>query len=160
MGLSVSATRMVSTRVKRYLGKLAYAFEGLRLLRRLGSFRCRLRGAEGAMDFDAHQLIIANGCFYGDTVLAADASVTNNQFLVCAMAPVHGWRLVRLWASFLIGKRTRMPELHCFPAHEFWVETDPPQYIGIDGEETMQTPAHFSVAPQALQVLVPAGFRV
>lgn len=39
------------------------------------------------------------------------------------------------------------------------ITTLPPQYIDVDGEVVTQTPARFSLAGEALRVLVPATFE-
>jgi diacylglycerol kinase (ATP) len=42
---------------------------------------------------------------------------------------------------------------------EVTVETDPVQDIDVDGEITTQTPGHFTVAIEALKVMVPLDFQ-
>lgn len=41
---------------------------------------------------------------------------------------------------------------------EFWLETDPPQPLDVDGEVYGATPVRLSLAAEALRVMVPLTF--
>lgn len=159
IGLSAEAVRTTTHSLKRYLGKLAYVWVGAKVLLQHRAFDCHIRTDNQDFTLHTHEVIIANGRFFGDTMLAANASVSNRKLFVCTMETLNRWQLTNLWIALLRGKHSEYYEIHCFSAEHLWVETDPPQYINIDGEATTQTPAHFSVAPQALKVLVPQMYR-
>lgn len=141
---------------KRRLGKLAYVVMGARLLLRYRPFRCRLC-VEGQADIEllTHEIIVANGRYYGDTVLDTGATVRDAHLTVLAMHAVNRWQLARLWLAFLARRTMALTCARCLAVTAVALDTDPPQYIDLDGEATIRTPAVFRVAPRALRVLVP-----
>ena len=47
--------------------------------------------------------------------------------------------------------------LQHYTGREILIQTDPEQPLALDGELREHTPATFSIAPQALFVMAPAG---
>ncbi len=155
IGVSADMARSTSSGLKRFLGKLAYVLVGAAVVTQHRSFLCRVRTEDGQTTFPTHEMIIANGRFFGVTLLDADASVHNRTFTVCIMQTLSRWELFMLWAHFLLGHPSAFRTIRCFAAHDLWVDADPPQEIDVDGETRLHTPAHFRVAPDALKALIP-----
>jgi diacylglycerol kinase family enzyme len=63
--------------------------------------------------------------------------------------------LAKIWATIAIGRNPDGPELETIRTPEFTLETEPRQYVSIDGEPITQTPLQVAVARQALNILVP-----
>jgi diacylglycerol kinase (ATP) len=156
LGITATAVHDTSWRLKVLLGKLAYVLVGLGHLANHRPFTCQLVTDGGRQEFRTHQLIIANGPYFGDLPLTDRTALTNRQLTICRILPLGRWRLLWRWAIMLLTHRPLPDTVQCLLATELWLDTFPPQLIDVDGEATLSTPAHFSVAPHALKVLVPA----
>lgn len=155
IGMSAVLARSTTSMLKRFFGKLAYVLVGAAVLTQHRTFLCRVRAGEAQTTFPTHELIIANGRFFGVTLLDEAASVHSRTFTVCIMQTLSRWELAKLWARFLLGRPSAFRAIRCFDAGELWVDADPPQEIDIDGETRLHTPAHFHIAPDALKALIP-----
>ncbi|MHB9134512.1 MAG: diacylglycerol/lipid kinase family protein [Armatimonadota bacterium] len=158
IGMSVIAAQATPGGLKRFLGKLAYVVTGAGEVLRHRPFQCILRVGDQQQTFSTHELIIANGRYYGDTRLPAGASVLSDKLVIVSIDTPNPWRLLQVWTTLLRGNRKVFAELRRLAAEEIHIDTDPPQPIDLDGEVKRDTPATFSVAPQAMNILVPEGF--
>jgi len=159
LGLSADIARRVPRRLKRFGGVLSYALVGITNLLTRRAFRCRLTLDGGAHTLQTHQVVIANGSFFGITKLAPDARVDNRRLIVFTMNTLSRWQTVKLWVAFWLGKHGAFSEALYFTTKDVTIETDPPQYIDVDGETTIPTPVRITLAPAALKVLAPAAFE-
>jgi hypothetical protein len=95
--MSVALTNELSGRLKRSLGRLSYAVAGARAFARHPTFRARLTrpGAAEVMDEAVvHQVVVANGRFYGGGVLVARASTLDDGLLTAyALGTRSRWQL-------------------------------------------------------------------
>ena len=159
IGLTVAATRITPWHLKRLIGPSAYVLAGVYQFFLHQPFQCHLVIDRQERTLQTHQLIIANGRYFGDTMLSENASVTNQKLILYSMTPLERWQLARLWLSIFRHQPAPLPGLEQIIAQEIIVETDPMQYLAIDGEIRGQTPAHFVSAPQALYVMVPCPLQ-
>ncbi len=155
IGLSAEMARTTPARLKHYVGQLAYVLVGARILLRHQPFLCTVRIADSQRSYRTHEVVIANGRVFGDTVLTEDASITSGKLVIATMETLNRRQLLARWLAFLLGRQTAFRGVYHFTAEDVWIDTTPPQAIDIDGEVTAHTPAHFTVAPRALKVLVP-----
>lgn len=156
IGLTVAATRITPWLLKRLIGPSAYVLAGIYQFCLHRSFACRLIIDGEPRTLQTHQLIIANGRYFGETMLSDDASVTNQQLTLYHMTPLERWQLARLWLSIFRRQPSPLPGLEQILVREILVETDPAQCLAIDGELRGQTPARFVSAPRALYVMTPS----
>jgi len=155
IGLSVAAARFTPSLLKRYLGSVAYVLTGIYRLFSHNAFLCRLEIDGEPHVFQTHELIIANGRYFGKTLLVSDASVTNQQLVICSMAPLDRWKLGTLFITLLRQREATLSGLEFLTGHQIRVETEPSQRLSLDGEIHGETPATFSIAPGALKIMVP-----
>ncbi len=158
-GFSAEVARNTSHRLKKILGPLAYGFAALRKFFRHRSFSCTLQIDHQQHKIKTHQVIIANGSFMGKTFLTPTISPDDRTLIVFTMEMLNRWQMLKLWIAFFLGKYTAFSEAKYFVTREARIETDPRQYIIVDGETTTQTPVTVSLAPEALKVMVPQSFQ-
>ncbi len=158
IGLSAEMAWGTPPALKRALGVFAYVYVGLRLLWRHRPFVARFTYDGETRATRTHEIIIANGRYYGESLLGGGASVENRRLVVYTMEAVSRWQLASRWLAFLLRKRVPLAGMPHFQTAAVTVETAPAQYIDLDGEEAIRTPAHFTVAPNALYVMVPQSF--
>lgn len=155
VGITAEAVRSAPYRLKRWLGELAYMLEGLRTSFWHRSFECHVRSPEEQFVSNVHQVIIANGRYYGDTLLSPDASFTDGKLIVHTIEKMGIFQLIWLLFCFLMLRKPALPGRHHFTTSSVELDADPPQSVDIDGESVVSTPAVISVVPRALKVFVP-----
>ena len=69
------------------------------------------------------------------------------------------WHMLKLWMALLLGRPRAFPEARYFRGQDVTIETDSPHDVDVDGEILTETPAHFTLLPQALKVMVPQSFE-
>lgn len=159
IGLTTMVARRVSRRLKRFFGRVAYVIVGAKCIFFFKPFHCHFIAKERNITVKTHQVVIANGRFHGGEVVVPNAHANNHMLVVFTMGENSRWQLLKSWIAFHLGKHTLLHESNLFFTREVYIETDTPQYIDIDGEVTIQTPVHFSVAERALKVVVPSEFK-
>ncbi len=155
IGLTVAATRITPWLLKRLIGPSAYVMAGVYQFFQHRPFQCHLLIDGQSLTLQTTQLIIANGRYFGDTVLTDNASVISHQLVLYTMTPLNRLELARLWLSIFSHRPAPLPGLQHFCGRKIRILTDPEQYLAIDGELRGQTPAQFSIAPKALSVMAP-----
>lgn len=159
VGLSVEMTRELSGRMKRWLGPAAYAVAGGRALIHHPTFRARIEapdGGGGGCDDPVHQVVVANGRFYGGGVLVAYRSTLDDGSLTAyTLGRRSRWQLLRTVALLKFKVPLDRPGDSFVQAPGLRVETWPSLPVNLDGEIRTRTPVEFSVVPKALRVLTP-----
>lgn len=158
VGLAAEIGRDTPKGLKRAFGALAYGLSGIGPILTHRPFRARLRWKHSDLELHTHQLIIANGRFYGHQPIAPEASLVDDRLTVFATAGLGRVALIRSYLALLRGEQTRLPDANMFAARRLAVRAAPRQEICIDGDHYGYTPARFGVAPRALRVMVPPGF--
>jgi diacylglycerol kinase (ATP) len=158
IGMSVALTNELSSRLKRRLGRLSYTVAGARAFIRHPTFRTRIDNPGVTNEAIVHQVVVANGRFYGGGVLVARASTLDDGLLtVYALGTRSRWQLLRTVALQKFQVPLDRPGDFFLQAQAVRVETWPPRPVNLDGEIRTRTPVEFSVVPGALRVLTPAA---
>lgn len=160
LGLSVQVAREVPHRLKRVLGRAAYALTALRALPGHRPFQVTLTTPDAKETLWTHQLNIANGRFHAGRAIADDASIDDRQLVVYRLGDErrHAASLAMV-DQFIRGNRQRLAARRYLTANEVRVETDPPLAVDVDGEIWGQTPITITTSPNALRVVVPSTFE-
>jgi len=157
VGLTAETARCTPNWLKQCLGMAAYLAVGATVFLRHRPIQCRLEMDGQRLIANVSEIIIANGRYFGETVVSPEATACDGLLsvhLVEAMGPGSLlWWLFR----YLVLRRTRLPGARHFAVTEVVIDTDPPQYMDIDGEAIMHTPARITVVPRALRVMLPAN---
>jgi diacylglycerol kinase (ATP) len=159
LGFTADVARMTPRYLKRYVGVIAYGIMGLRNIFSRERFKCTIILPDQTLMVHTHQVVVANGSYFGITRLAPDAHVDNRQLVVFTMESFTRWQMVRMWLTFFLGNARQAKEARYFVTPEVTIETDPPQYMNVDGEVTTQTPVRFTVASEALKIMAPMKFE-
>lgn len=157
VGLTAETARRTPDWLKKYIGIVAYLLTGAVVFLRHRPFHCCLQTADGRQVIaNVHQVVIANGRYFGATVVSPEASIRDGLLTVQIIEEVGFWSLVVRLLRYLVLRRTDLPGARYFSVSDISIDADPPQYIDIDGEAIVHTPAHISVVPRALKVLLPS----
>jgi YegS/Rv2252/BmrU family lipid kinase len=158
IGMSVTMTRLLSHRLKRWLGPAAYAVSGALAFARHPTFEARIETPAGSTVGRVHQVVVGNGRFYGGGVLVAHQSTLDDGTLaIYTLGRRSRWNLLRTVALLRFRVPIDRPGdifLQTTTAH---VVTEPPgKRVNLDGEIRTATPVTFTVVPKSLRVLTPS----
>jgi len=159
LGISASVARATPPWLKRYFGTGAYLIVGAAKFLSHRPFRCRVTQDGRIVTFDALQVILANGGYHGGLLAAPHADVESRDVLVQIVTGTNRWNLVRTWVSVATGRSPSASLMTELTVRDAVLETDPRQYVSVDGEITTQTPIRISIAKEALKLMVPVAFQ-
>ncbi len=155
LGLSADISVATSDKLKGAIGSAAYAVAGIRPLLTHRPFECRIRWGRNRLDLRTHQVIVANGRFFGTTPILPDATIDDGELALFTTAGTSTWDVAKSFVAMFAGKQIDLRDAHYFSAPKIKIKTSPRVALAIDGDVIGRTPARFSVAPRALRVMVP-----
>jgi YegS/Rv2252/BmrU family lipid kinase len=156
LGISVSIARSVPDRLKRVLGRGAYALEGLRCLVQHRAIEVTVETDQGEFSYGTHELIVANGRFHAGTLIAPDVSADDDHLVVFHLGDRSRLALLRSLVLFALHRPRTLREGNFVRVRRARITATPPQELEVDGELRGRTPVEFGVDRAALKVLVPA----
>ncbi|HEY8482275.1 MAG TPA: diacylglycerol kinase family protein [Spirillospora sp.] len=159
LGLSVHIAEHVPHRLKRYLGRSAYALTAARLLPAHRPFTARITIDGTTTELTTHQLNIANGAHQSGKRIARDASPDDRLLAVYRLGDERRLRLASAAARHVLtGQWRSLSEPAFLTTAEARIETDPPLRVDVDGEIRGSTPVSIRLLGNALRVIVPQSF--
>ena len=159
VGLSVEATRALSPWLKKSTGPLAYPVAAIRAFLKHEPFSARLTFPEGdhePVEYDRLlQVAVGNGRFYGGgMIIATESGIDDKTLDIYAIDLGRRRDLIGAVRYLKSGDFIKTDGVHNFRTPRVRLETDPELPVNIDGEVVTRTPQDFSVAQNALNVLV------
>jgi YegS/Rv2252/BmrU family lipid kinase len=152
-GLDARAIELVSWRLKKKAGPLAYVVAGFQAL---AERQPKITVRAGGQNISGELVLIGNGKLYGGQFeIFPAADYTNGLLDACVVPRVNLWTLLRCAPGFLL--RNRLPEKYVqrLRAETFELTSEPPAAFELDGEWAGHLPATFSIEPKKLRVIVP-----
>jgi YegS/Rv2252/BmrU family lipid kinase len=160
MGVDVEFSKLATRpTVRRRLGHLTYAVAGMLAMRRRHPFTCTLHLDGREQEVTVIHLSVVNAPIFGGWLrLALPGSDLDDRRLdVLAVEDMPLHRLVAAAVSVVL--RRRLPRgLLLDHTGRLRVHTETPQGVILDGELAGNIPGDFSVAAEALRVVVPRTF--
>jgi diacylglycerol kinase family enzyme len=162
VGLGVEATRALSPWMKKSVGPLAYPAAAIKAFLNHKPFSARLTFPDGDHEPVEHerllQVAVGNGRFYGGgMVVAPESGIDDRSLDVYAIELGRHRDLIGVARYLKSGDFIRGEGVSQYRTGRVRLETDPELAVNIDGEVVTRTPQNFSVAHNALKVLVPPG---
>lgn len=158
LGLAPAIARSTPHTLKKFFGRAAYLLVGAVKFVSFRPFRVRIKEGDQLRDFDALQVLLANGRYLGGMLVARDASPESRNVIVQIISGRSRWNLIRVWWAVAAGRRPDPAIVTEFVISDAVIEAEPRQYVSIDGEVVARTPIHLTMAHEALNVMVPAEF--
>jgi YegS/Rv2252/BmrU family lipid kinase len=159
LGVSVQVAGRVPHRLKRHIGRTAYPLTALAALPGHRPFQARITAGDTTLEFETHQLNIANGAFHGGRRIARDADIDDRLLLAYRFGSASRLHLIGSAVRHaLTGSRLSMDDEPFLTAGDLHLETDPALPLDVDGEFRGSTPVRIHVRPNALRVMVPQAF--
>jgi diacylglycerol kinase (ATP) len=160
VGLSVGVTQALSPRLKRRIGALAYPTAAIRAFLSHEPFSAKLMFPDGDREPVEYgrlvQVAVGNGRFYGGGMVVAPQSGIDDRSLdIYAIEMGRHRDLIGVARYLKSGDFIRQEGVHHYRTERVLLETEPGLPVNIDGEVVTRTPQDFSMAHNALRVLVP-----
>jgi diacylglycerol kinase (ATP) len=160
VGLGVGATQALTPWAKKNIGALAYPMAAIKAFMTHQPFSARLTFPDGDHEPVEHerllQVAVGNGKFYGGGMIVAPGSGMDDKSLDVYAIQLGRHRDMFGVARYLkSGDFIRNESVSQYRTGRVRLETDPQMSVNIDGELVAMTPQDFSVAENALKVLVP-----
>ncbi len=157
VGLSADLARTLTRDIKRRFGKLGYAIAALGVLARARTFRAQITSGEDApVRVSTLQIAVGNGRYYGGGMtVAASAAIDDQHLDLYSLEFAKAWKLGLMAKSFRFGEHGAWNEVRAVRSPSFEIRTRRPRPVNADGEIVTQTPARFSLLPEAVSVYAP-----
>jgi diacylglycerol kinase (ATP) len=155
VGFDAHVVANVSTRLKRALGKAAYAVE---TLRQLVDFEPRRYAALlDGVAHDAASVLVCNGRHYGGNFVAApEARLDRPGFEVVLFLDGGPRATAGYIAALGAGRLARHPRVRILPAREVVIDGPAGEPVQGDGDIVARLPARFEALPEAAMLVGPA----
>ncbi len=160
VGLGVEATRSLSPQLKKSIGPLAYPAAAITAFFKHEPFTARLSFPDGDHEPIGYgrllQVAVGNGRFYGGGMVVAPGSGIDDRSLDIYAIKLGRRRDLLGVARYLkSGDFVKNDSVDHFRTSRVLLETEPEMPVNVDGELVAKTPEEFSVAANALHVIVP-----
>ena len=160
VGLGVEATRALSPQLKKSIGPLAYPVAAIKAFLKHEPFTARLSFPDGDHEPIGYgrllQVAVGNGRFYGGGMVVAPDSGIDDRTLDVYVIKLGRQRDLFGVARYLkSGDFVKNESVDHFRTRRVLLETEPELSVNVDGELVAKTPEEFSVAANALHVIVP-----
>jgi len=156
IGFDAEVAHAVEKKPIKRLGVVGYLLIGTWLGLGYESFRTYLTVNGRLIKKDALQIIIGNTQLYGGTIKYTwQAQCDDGQLDVCIVRKRNMLGRVIIFMDFLLRREQRHQWVTYAKSDVIEVRTRQPVAIQVDGDPSGFTPAKFTVAPQALKVIVP-----
>ncbi|AIE74449.1 MULTISPECIES: lipid kinase [unclassified Synechocystis] len=156
LGLSVEITTKLTRGAKRRWGIFAYGLTALQVLRQARLFHATITHNGRSEVVKTLQIAVGNGRYYGGGMaIAKDATIDDNRLDLYSLEIRHWWQIFDLLIHLPAGEQHLLPWVRTVSAESIEIKTSRPRKINTDGEIIVETPARFTVIPQALSVFVP-----
>ena len=154
-GLDATIVTKVKPALKAASGKLAYWIAGLgELFRTVGQFHATVRGKRRECGF---VLVSRVRNYGGDMEIAGGASLLSDDFEVVLFKGSNPLRYAAYLTAVTLRQVQSMPGVCTLRTKR--IEFSGEAHFQIDGEYGGRLPASFEIVPDALTLLLPAGYR-
>ena len=152
-GLDARAIELVSWKLKKTAGPLAYLVAGFQAL---AEKQPQISARADGHEITGELALLGNGKFYGGAFhIFPEAHLSNGQLDVCVFPKVNLPTLLRLAPGFLLRQKLSEHRIRRLRAGKIELTSATPAAFELDGEWAGHLPATFSVARQKLRVVVP-----
>lgn len=157
IGLGAALADMLSRKMKKRLGPLAYTVAAAAALAKLRPFRAEIIADGERLVLRTFGATIGNGRYFGGSgIVAEDAEIDDGVFHVFAIKTKNPLRLALLLPDLMRGRQGRSDQVPTLVAPALEIRTVRPMKIRADGKIIAETPATFRVRPAALRIFAPA----
>lgn len=155
-GFDVDVLLCMEKYKKRFKGMIPYLFGIMDALAHLKALPLKLHLKDGTVkEISAVLIAVGNGAYIGGGMKAVpEADPFDALFDVCVVHQVSRLKFIRLLPRFIKGKHLGLDVVEYFRAESLYVEGPEESIINIDGELDSHAPARFTLAREAVNMIV------
>lgn len=156
LGMSARLADRLSRETKRRWGRLAYLITATEVLLEARPFSATIRLSNGEeCQVRTLQIAVGNGRHYGGGMVVEEtATIDDARLDLYSLEFEDTWKLPLMALSFRQGRHGLKDEVRTLKGPSFEVTTRRPMPVNADGEIVTETPARFTVRPEAVTVFV------
>ena len=152
-GLDARAIELVSWKLKKSAGPLAYVVAGLQAL---AEKQAQITARADGKTISGELLLLGNGRYYGGPFeIFPDAGLCDGRLDACAFPKVNLPALAKLVPKFLLHRKLSEQRIQRLSGDAIELTSDIPAAFELDGEWVGQLPVRFSMERQKLRAVVP-----
>ena len=152
-GLDARAIELVSWKLKKSAGPLAYVVAGLQAL---AEKQAQITASADGKTISGELLLLGNGRYYGGPFeIFPDAGLCDGRLDACAFPKVNLPALAKLVPRFLLHRKLSEQRVQRLSGDAIELTSDIPAAFELDGEWVGQLPVRFSMERQKLRAVVP-----
>jgi diacylglycerol kinase (ATP) len=156
LGLSTNVNKNVPSKLKRFIGPLAFVLTAFYLSTKIRPFRLNITADGKQYTRRSWQISVCNGRHYGNGLTVKhDASLIDGKLHALSTEVQKWWQGFFLIPALISGHYKVEHDISLFEAQEIELITRRTLKIDVDGDIKTQTPAKFSVQKKALSLMVP-----
>jgi diacylglycerol kinase (ATP) len=161
VGLPAQVAAETPRELKSAIGPAAYAVAAVVPLLTHRPFRVDIRWKRHRVRARTHQIIAANGRFYGHQALSPEGTVTDGKITVFVRNRASKLDMIQTYLALVRGEQKNLSDVSLWSTSKaLEIRTKPNVAVSIDGCDFGMTPIRLRVAPQALRVMTPANVVV
>lgn len=154
-GFDAEVVANVDLRLKRWIGKGAYALEGAR---RWFAPQGTLRVTVDGRTYDAASVVVSKGRYYaGRFVLAPEARLDDGLLHVCLFSSGGPWRRLVYSVGLLRGRLLDLPDFQIVPGCRLSIEGRAGAPLQADGDIVARLPVEIDIVENVIRAVLPEG---
>jgi diacylglycerol kinase family enzyme len=152
-GLDARAIELVSWKLKKTAGPLAYVVAGFQAL---AEKQAQITASANGQKISGELLLLGNGRYYGGPFeIFPDAGLCDGRLDACAFPKVDTATLFKLAPGLLLRRKLAEEHVQRLAGEKIELTSASPAAFELDGELVGPLPATFSLERQKLRVIVP-----
>ena len=156
LGLSTYVNSSVPSKLKKYLGALAFVITAFYLSTKIRPFRLKVIADGKEYTRRSWQISVCNGRHYGNGLtIKHDASLVDGKLHALSTEVPKWWQGFALIPVLISGRYKKDHDVSLFEAEEIELSTRRKLKIDVDGDIKTHTPATFKVHRRALKMMIP-----
>jgi len=143
--------------LKRKYGKLAYIYTGLKTVFSYEPSPIYVTVKENAKKKKCYFMVVGNVSIYGTPYvkMTPKASVNDGLLDVCLFKKENFINYFRYFLGAIFKIHTQFPDVEYFQTDKFYVESEKPLLVEVDGDVWGELPTTFSILKHRLKILLP-----
>jgi len=156
IGFDSQVLKDTPSSLKRKYGKLAYIYTGLKTVFSYEPSPIYVTVKENAKKKKCYFMVVGNVSIYGTPYvkMTPKASVNDGLLDVCLFKKENFINYFRYFLGAIFKIHTQFPDVEYFQTDKFYVESEKPLLVEVDGDVWGELPTTFSILKQGLRVLL------
>jgi len=159
IGFDSHVLKDTSPSLKRKYGKLSYVYTGLKTVFSYepSPIYVKFEEEDNNKEKTCYFMVVGNVSIYGSPYvkMTPKASITDGLLDVCLFKKENPINYFRYFLGAMLRLHTQFPDVEYFQTKKFYVESEKPLLVEVDGDVWGELPTTFSILKNGLKILLP-----